>query len=601
MLLKTLFVLIGLFLHPCLNQNISAPVVDLGYARYQGYHNNTYDLYIYRGIRYAAPPTGKLRWQLPHSPAQNRSEVLPAIEYGSQCPQSGYSGRQPQQPSGSEDCLFLNVVAPTNKTMLPVLVLIHGGGYGLSSGAFDPSSQIYTNGNSYIIVTINYRLGAFGFLSSADVAKSGVPNAGIHDMHFALQWVHEYIHLFGGDPKQVTIAGESAGGGAVMLLGIAYGGDFNTTLFNGIIASSPYLPTQWGYDDVRPTEYYYQFADSLGCLTDETRANNSVFECLVSKDTDNLQNASNAVSVSGLYGQWAFIPVTDGILLRERPTKQLQGGKLNGIRVLTGNNENEGPDFTPQDITSQYRFRSFLLTNYPRLSEENITNILSHYSIPVNSSKILANSDGENPPFSTTNSEWASGWQQAANNLYAETTFVCPSYWLADAYANKENGKAWKYQFSVPPAYHSLDLDPLLQPTDTTGASMEGMDEVFRTAFQEIWGNFVVNGDPTLTLVQTDAANQGNITAAGTGIWPQWQGIPGQDWMLNLNMTGGTPVTTSFHLGTLTLNVTSYGPANGTSSPSLEADFKLTEGYYWEGGRGERCQLWEDLGPWILE
>lgn len=120
-----------------------------------------------------------------------------------------------------------------------------GGGYGSGNAGFDLVPQILTNGNKYITVAIQYRLGAFGFLSSADVAKSGVLNAGIHDQYFALQWVQKYIHLFGGDPKQVTIGGVSAGGGSVMLLGMANGGVDNTTLFNGLFVSSPYLPTQW--------------------------------------------------------------------------------------------------------------------------------------------------------------------------------------------------------------------------------------------------------------------------------------------------------------------------------------------------------------------
>lgn len=105
--------------------------------------------------------------------------------------------------------------------------------------------MIKTNGNSFIAVEIQYRLGAFGFLSSADVAEKGVLNAGIHDMRFALQWVQKYIHLFGGDPTEVTIAGSSAGGGGAMLLAMANGGTEVDSLFKGVIPASPYLPTQW--------------------------------------------------------------------------------------------------------------------------------------------------------------------------------------------------------------------------------------------------------------------------------------------------------------------------------------------------------------------
>lgn len=91
---------------------------------------------------------------------------------------------------------------------------------------------------------IQYRLGAFGFLSSAEVAEQGIVNAGLHDMRFALQWVQKYISRFGGDPDQVTISGESAGGGSVMLMAMANGGTEGTALFRRGIASSPYLPTQ---------------------------------------------------------------------------------------------------------------------------------------------------------------------------------------------------------------------------------------------------------------------------------------------------------------------------------------------------------------------
>lgn len=116
-------------------------------------------------------------------------------------------------------------------------------------------------------------------------------------------------------------------------------------------------------------------------------------------------------------------------MIRERPSQQLViSRKVNGRRVLTGNNENEGPGFTPQNITSQEQFISFVLTNYPQLSEQDITSVLELYGVPETVSDVYADSNGVTAPFSTTNSNWAVGWQQAANNLYAEATFVCPSY-----------------------------------------------------------------------------------------------------------------------------------------------------------------------------
>ncbi|KAI0007423.1 alpha/beta-hydrolase [Xylariaceae sp. FL0662B] len=599
-MLKKLFAIAALF-RLCSAQNASAPTIDLGYARYQGKYDAALDLNVYNGIRYAAPPVGKLRWQPPQAPAENGSQIIPAVDYAPQCPQTPPgSGPTQASPSGNEDCLFLNVQAPTNKQNLPVMVFIHGGGYGQGSAHIvDFAQQIRTNGNAYIVVSIQYRLGAFGFLSSAELARSAVPNAGIHDMRFALQWVQKYIHLFGGDPEQVTVAGESAGGGGVMLLAMANGGADGDSLFNGIIASSPYLPTQWNHDGTQPTESYNRFAERVGCLADDVAANGSTFDCLLSADTVALQNASAEVSAAGHYGQWAFIPVTDGALVQGRPTEQLlKGGEINGIRVLVGNNANEAVFFVPLNVTSEDTFVDWLQTTYPLLNEDNITSILELYSVPAASSDVLINSDGQRAPFSTTNSGWASGWQQAAFNLYSETTFVCPSYWLADAYAAKENKNAWHYQFSVPPSPHASDIGPLSSSPEIIGT---GMNKAFRASFQQIWGNFVVGGNPTLGPAETLSLGGDNIIAAGTDAWPEWKGASGADWMLSLNMTGGVPVTLPQALTDGTkVNVTSYVPGND-SAPPLEAAFKIVEGAAWEDGRGKRCQLWADLGPWIME
>lgn len=109
-----------------------------------------------------------------------------------------------------------------------------GGGYGLFGAVYDPSQLMETNGNGFVSVIIQYRLGAFGFLSSEDVKSNGQVNAGLLDQRFALQWVQDNIEKFGGDPKKVTIAGESAGAGAVMLQAMAYGGKQDVTLFDNV-------------------------------------------------------------------------------------------------------------------------------------------------------------------------------------------------------------------------------------------------------------------------------------------------------------------------------------------------------------------------------
>lgn len=135
----------------------------------------------------------------------------------------------------SEDCLFLNVYAPENAQNLPVFVWIHGGGYEIGgTSPFDPSALINTNNKDFVAVIIQYRLGAFGFLSSEEVRQKGALNAGLLDQQMTLQWIQQYIGLFGGDAACVTVAGESAGAGSVMNLAIAYGGAHGDHLWSNV-------------------------------------------------------------------------------------------------------------------------------------------------------------------------------------------------------------------------------------------------------------------------------------------------------------------------------------------------------------------------------
>lgn len=218
-----------------------------------------------------------------------------------------------------------------------------GGGYGGGQGNNEFWELLATNNNGFILVLIQYRLGAFGFLSSADFQRhGGVPNAGIHDMAFSLEWVQTHIHRFGGDPSRVTVSGESAGGGAVMLLTMANGGEEGTSRFTNAIAASPYLPEQWELDGIEPTQVYERLAREVGCDAGNdipADQNQPFFDCLVASESLALQNASFRVSGTFKYGQWAFLPVTDHDFIRERPSGQLAGGRVNGLRMLTSVSE----------------------------------------------------------------------------------------------------------------------------------------------------------------------------------------------------------------------------------------------------------------------
>ncbi|QSZ29323.1 hypothetical protein DSL72_003837 [Monilinia vaccinii-corymbosi] len=580
--------------------------VDLGYSVYQGYYNATSKLNIFKGIRYAAPPVGNLRWQKPQQPSENRTSNIQATAYPPHCPQS-HDAPMPAKYNftksglGNEDCLFLSVWASSNAKDLPVMIWIHGGGYGEGAGNNDFSELANTNSNAFIIVAIQYRLGAFGFLSSSDLVTSGgVPNAGLYDINFSLQWVQSHISKFGGDPSRVTIAGESAGGGAVMLQTMAYGGTLGTSLFRNGIVASPYLPMQYDYDGLRPEESYGKFADAIGCGNGND--DGSVFNCLVGMDTIALQNASAYVSANGDYGQWAFLPVTDGEFLLKRPSEQLLAGEVNGVRLLSSSNANEAPSFVPQNINTTAAFTTFAQSLFPLMSISNLDRLHRIYSIPPTIQGPRFATAGNTGPTALNQSVFAIGQQQRANNLYSESTFVCPAYWMASAFS-----QSWKYEYSVPPAQHGADLNAYYA-ANRTPLGHGTLSPAFRTAAQKIWGRFIVYDDPTLpadviasiTHLENGTQTGDDISAAGTGIWPQWstdESSHAKHQMLNLNMTGGqeTPILVTSADGAVMFNVTK------NTGSGLRADLAIVDAWDWEGGRGARCEFWVEIGSEVPE
>ncbi|MER6514879.1 carboxylesterase family protein [Nonomuraea sp. NPDC001636] len=161
----------------------------------------------FQGVPYAKPPVGALRWQLPQEPAAWRG-VRQAKAPGPSCPQTGENGGLAEH--SSEDCLYLNVTTPADRSRkLPVVVWLHGGGYSSGSGAdYDPARMV--RDGHVVVVTVNSRLGVFGFFGHPDLPDSGT--YGLADQQAALRWVRRNITAFGGDPSRVLLAGQSSGG-----------------------------------------------------------------------------------------------------------------------------------------------------------------------------------------------------------------------------------------------------------------------------------------------------------------------------------------------------------------------------------------------------
>lgn len=199
-------------------------VVKTKQGSVRGKQINHGEVAAFLGIPYATPPVGDLRWRPPQPPSRWRG-TRDATHFGAHCYQTLRFADMIFQDSGpSENCLFLNVYAPasaTAKSKLPVMFWIHGGGYQGGSGSEPRHNGDFLPTKGVILVTINYRLGVFGFLATPALAKEGngaAGNYGLMDMVAALQWVNGNIAAFGGDPQNVTLVGESAGSFSVSLL-----------------------------------------------------------------------------------------------------------------------------------------------------------------------------------------------------------------------------------------------------------------------------------------------------------------------------------------------------------------------------------------------
>jgi para-nitrobenzyl esterase len=299
---------------------------------------------VFFGIRYAAAPEGALRWTPPQPPTPPAGTVL-ADTPGAVCPQPAGTAPLPQ----SEDCLFLNVYVPASAhpgSRLPVFFWIHGGALVSGTGAqYDPSVMV--SQNNIIVVTINYRLGALGWLvepgllaASANFFQNSgdAGDYGLMDQQFAMQWVQRNIASFGGDPFAVTIGGESAGGLSVSTnlesVNTAFG------LFRGaIIESGGYmlhdLPSQATYGDL----FGPAFDSALGCTPPADAT------CLRAASVTSILTAQGEVfGTAGISPDFATKVLPQGL------QQAFSTGEFLQVPVLQGTNANEGRLFEPLDF-----------------------------------------------------------------------------------------------------------------------------------------------------------------------------------------------------------------------------------------------------------
>jgi para-nitrobenzyl esterase len=334
------------------------------------------------GIPYAAPPVGQLRWQPPQQPTP-WTATLQATSFGGECVQQFPVPGFPT--GGTEDCLYLNVWAPRGTSAgagMPVLVHIHPGGFVIGNGNAD-NSLLATTGNE-VVVSMNYRLGIFGFLADSALGPDS-GDYGLEDQQAALRWVQRNITAFGGNPRNVTIFGESAGGSSVcdqiasptaaglFERGISTSGEYNTLLG---------APTPLQAQDCKSTlpsrsqaeAAGASFAAAVGCGSSA-----DVAACMRAVPTQTAAGASGFGYQDG--GTGTVSPTTNAVILPLSLRQALEAGRVNRVSVIAGTDRDEdlvGSAATAaqyaQLIQAQYgKYASQVLALYP----------LSHFDSPT--------------------------------------------------------------------------------------------------------------------------------------------------------------------------------------------------------------------------
>lgn len=437
---------------------------------------------VYRGIPYAAPPVGALRWQPPQPPIPWVGTRV-ADTFGSACPQDPESIAKQ-----SEDCLTLNVWVPKTRTKAaPVMVFIHGGAFDNGSGAGYDALPLYTSAElaalgGAVVVTLNYRLGALGFLVSSGLrgesAKGLAGNLGILDQMAALKWVKANIASLGGDPGNVTIFGESAGGMSVCTLMVQAK---ERGLFHKAIVESGGCPSRPIADQEALGDAY---AQSIGCPKGPGQA-----ACLRGKSAAELVATQPTFSIEGykskLAGPLPFQPVIDGDLLTGDSTSALASGKAEDVPVIIGNNGNEIPAaLYLESAKSPTAFKNLMVAT----------------GIPASATSRVMTS---------YNAARFGSWPLAAGELATDLQFTCPRLRVQNALRRGSSRALHAYHFDralpiigtlpIVGAFHGTELMYVFQKAGAFGP----VDGYVQTVMGQMWTSFARTGVPRADFAPT--------------------------------------------------------------------------------------------------
>ncbi|MEV0375249.1 carboxylesterase family protein [Streptomyces sp. NPDC050636] len=458
------------------------------------------------GIPYAQPPTGDLRWRAPR-PAGDWRGVKDATRYGNYCAQNAYWAPGFEKRHTTEDCLDVNVYAPATgrgSAKLPVMVWIHGGG-NIGGAGRDIVPDEFARRTGTVVVTLNYRLGALGFLT----VPGTTGNFALLDQQRALRWVQANIGHFGGDRSRVTLAGESAGGSAVCAQLASPG---SRGLYRAAIIQSGAFGDCAGTTREKAVADGLAFATKLGCTESATAA-----DCLRAKPAKEILDAQQGTGPDN----WRY--TVGGRELPLQPAEAFASGRASRVPVMNGANSKEGlvfaydsfdrwgtpltADAYPKALTSAFgeQAGSQALARYP----------LSAYDRP--------------------------GYAYAA--AFGDHLFACPALRVNPRLA--ERGRVYAYEFadrtsplfaSLPAdadfdfgATHAAELNYLFKPYGRS-ADFNAEQRALSTQMTAYWGSFIHGSPPR---------------AHGQQAMPEQGSRPGQVLQLRTASEGGNATTTT--------------------------------------------------------
>jgi para-nitrobenzyl esterase len=454
------------------------------------------------GIPYAAPPTGALRWR-PPQPARSWSGIRDASKPGPVCAQTGSIATGEPNTSTAEDCLSLNVYTPPaiGGRGLPVMMWIHGGGFTGGAGSIYDGAPLAVSGD-VMVVTVNYRLGPFGFLALGPLSG----DYGLQDQQAALRWIQRNARAFGGNPRDVTIFGESAGGASVC---DNMASPTAAAMFERAIAESGcFLLSQ---SRQQADQHGASFAAQLGCTQTSAAAK---VACLRGKPASALLSAAG-----GALGGWG--PVVGGRTLPIQPATAFATGRYAHVPLLNGTNHDEGRFFVGfgfdalgHPITAA-QYPALLTAQYGAAAAAKIE---ARYPLSAYPSPDLA---------------------YAA--VFTDASFSCPAL-LADNLASRSGGYAYEFSDPNPPNDFGVTF------TFPLGAAHS-------TELQYVFGKIpFLNTTPSFTPAQaalsaqmmkywTRFARAGNPNGGGA---PNWPGFRPAHQVVQELIPGATAPSTNF-------------------------------------------------------